>query len=91
MTSTVTNSNVAITSLTACRGLAASWIVLYHFQPDLNRLLPQAAAMKPFLSQGHLAVPLFFILSGFVLSYGIAAGAICRIKVVGHKTDIHGG
>lgn len=62
-----------ITSLTSLRGLAASWIVLYHFQSDIYRLFPKSIALEPFLSQGHLAVACFFILSGFVLFYNYAS------------------
>jgi len=51
-----------IKSLTALRGIAAIWIVLHHFWP-------QTAGATPFLiAKGYLAVDLFFILSGLVLT-----------------------
>lgn len=77
--SAATKSNVPIASLTSVRGLAASWIVLYHFQGDLYRLFPRSISLKPFLFQGQLAVACFFILSGFVLSYNYAD----RLQVFG--------
>ena len=58
-----------IDPLTGIRGLAATWVVLYHFLPDLEALLPASAIASPFLGQGHFAVPMFFVLSGFLLTY----------------------
>ncbi len=59
------NSKPMFHSLTALRGLAAWWIVLYHFRQDigLDRVRIQA-----FLSPGYLAVDLFFVMSGFVIA-----------------------
>jgi peptidoglycan/LPS O-acetylase OafA/YrhL len=55
-------------SLTPLRGLAALWVILYHFTwqyfPQLNS--------EPFthaVAKGYLAVDLFFLLSGFVLTH----------------------
>ena len=56
-----------IASLTTLRGLAAAWVVGLHLQPVLYPLLPAARVLEPFLSQGHAAVPLFFVLSGYVI------------------------
>jgi peptidoglycan/LPS O-acetylase OafA/YrhL len=55
-------------SLTPLRGIAAIWVVLYHFgvlyfpnlQPDRYTAL---------LNKGYLAVDLFFMLSGFVMTH----------------------
>jgi peptidoglycan/LPS O-acetylase OafA/YrhL len=56
--------------LTALRGLAAWWVVLYHFDTYLLPYLPSPAFYL--VSKGYLAVDLFFCLSGFViyLNYG---------------------
>jgi len=56
--------------LTAIRGLAAWWVVLFHMRVLLAPWLPAGAIA--FLAHGNLAVDLFFILSGFVmaLNYG---------------------
>jgi peptidoglycan/LPS O-acetylase OafA/YrhL len=62
--------------LTAIRGLAAWWVVLFHLRFLLAPWIPAAAVAV--LARGNLAVDLFFLLSGFVmaLNYGerIAAG-----------------
>lgn len=60
----------AIPALTSLRGLAAWWVVLYHFRDALPAATP--AWLVGVLAQGYLAVDLFFILSGFVLglNYG---------------------
>ncbi|WP_454688594.1 acyltransferase family protein [Achromobacter aloeverae] len=55
-------------SLTPLRGIAAVWVVLYHYgvlyfpsmQPDKHTGL---------LNKGYLAVDLFFLLSGFVMAH----------------------
>jgi len=55
-------------SLTPLRGIAALWVVLYHYAviyfPSLH---PQTYTQL--LGKGYLAVDLFFILSGFVLAH----------------------
>lgn len=61
--------------LTAIRGLAAWWVVLFHLRFLLAPWIPAAALAV--LARGNLAVDLFFILSGFVmaLNYGDRVGA----------------
>ena len=54
--------------LTGLRGIAAVWIVVYHFFPTWRTLIPLDAA-APLAGTGWLAVDLFFVLSGFILSY----------------------
>jgi peptidoglycan/LPS O-acetylase OafA/YrhL len=62
-----------IRSLTGIRGVAATWVVLYHVheRDDLRGVL------KTLVAHGYLAVDLFFLLSGFVMafSYGRLATA----------------
>jgi len=54
-----------ILALTGLRGLAVLWIVLYHL-----RLPPSAPApLRRLIDAGYLGVPLFVMLSGFVLAY----------------------
>jgi peptidoglycan/LPS O-acetylase OafA/YrhL len=56
-----------LTGLTALRGLAAWWVVFYHFAPFLYTHLPLNIWLVA--KKGFLAVDLFFILSGFVIFY----------------------
>ena len=55
-------------SLTSLRGLAALWVVLYHFSvqcfPNLD-----ATPYTHIIHKGYLAVDLFFMLSGFVMTH----------------------
>jgi peptidoglycan/LPS O-acetylase OafA/YrhL len=51
--------------LTALRGIAAWWVVLYHFREATG--LPERDLLMRLLGQGYLAVDFFFILSGFVI------------------------
>lgn len=53
-----------ITGWTALRGVAALWVVLFHFRNPFTPELTQA----PFES-GYLGVELFFVLSGAVMYY----------------------
>lgn len=57
-----TQKPAAIDAFTSLRGLAAWWVVLYHFPPAG---LP--SPLTAFVKQGYLAVDLFFVLSGFVI------------------------
>jgi len=55
-------------ALTPLRGVAALWVVLYHYTfqclPTLN-----SAAYTHLVQKGYLAVDMFFLLSGFVLTH----------------------
>lgn len=54
-----------LTALTALRGIAAWYVVLYHIRMTAADILPpQALAI---FSKGYLAVDFFFLLSGFVI------------------------
>ncbi|GAC1450215.1 MAG: acyltransferase [Isosphaeraceae bacterium] len=70
----------AIDSLTSLRGLAALWVVLYHFQSDIVTLLPLSRSLVPFFNEGHFAVPIFFVLSGYVLTYNYLESIGVRIS-----------
>ncbi len=61
-----------IPSLTSLRGFLAVWVVTYHFWNDVLRLFPLAELLSPIVQLGHMAVPAFFMLSGFVLSFNYA-------------------
>lgn len=53
-------------ALTSVRGLAAWWVVLYHFRAELSQ--SQEHTLQVVASYGYLAVDLFFIMSGFVIA-----------------------
>jgi len=59
----------------ALRGFAALWVVLYHANEGghldgLVQLIPEAFVMIIF-ELGHAGVPIFFVLSGFVIAHSI--------------------
>jgi peptidoglycan/LPS O-acetylase OafA/YrhL len=58
-----------IRALTGIRFAAAAWVVAFHYNEVAVSLLPSLADVAPLFAQGHLAVPFFFILSGFILSH----------------------
>lgn len=57
-----------IKALTGVRFFAALWVVLYHFREGLKPIAILDPLM-PVINDGYLAVPMFFILSGFILSH----------------------
>lgn len=57
-----------IGALTGIRGFAALWVVLHHALPAYP-FLSNHFIINNFLRKGWLGVDLFFILSGFVISY----------------------
>jgi len=66
-----------IGSLTAMRGVAAVWVMLFHidvslFYRDMGALIPRDAT--GLLSKGYLWVDFFFILSGFIIAHVYAEG-----------------
>jgi peptidoglycan/LPS O-acetylase OafA/YrhL len=59
-----------IKALTGLRIIAAVWVVLFHFRPLLWEATPDfSSALAPVLNCGAQGVDLFFILSGFVLTW----------------------
>lgn len=54
-----------VPALTGLRGVAAWWVVLYHFSEPLVDVLP--IWMLALIKHGYLAVDLFFVLSGCVI------------------------
>ena len=59
-----------IKALTGLRIVAAVWVVLFHFRPMLGDVSPGFRdALAPVLNCGAQGVDLFFILSGFVLTW----------------------
>jgi peptidoglycan/LPS O-acetylase OafA/YrhL len=54
-----------IRPLTSIRGLAALWVYLYHN----GNLIPDESAFREFVMHGYYGVDIFFILSGFIISY----------------------
>jgi peptidoglycan/LPS O-acetylase OafA/YrhL len=59
-----------IKALSGLRIIAAVWVVLFHFRPLLEQSAPGfGSALAPVLNCGAQGVDLFFILSGFVLTW----------------------
>jgi len=59
-----------IRALSGLRIVAALWVVLFHFRPLLAQASPSlGSALAPVLDAGAQGVDLFFILSGFVLTW----------------------
>lgn len=69
--------------VTALRGFAALWVVLFHLwtsEPTGTTYLPRWIAVGLF-QWGQLGVPVFFALSGFVISHSVAARTVDRGEV----------
>ena len=61
-----------LSALTGLRYAAAIWVVLFHVAPIQGESV--ARPIRDFIGVGYLAVSLFFVLSGFVLSYSYLDG-----------------
>jgi peptidoglycan/LPS O-acetylase OafA/YrhL len=60
-------------ALTSLRGVAALWVILFHLRHEIRTLPPAFSDLiRPFIGQGYLGVDLFFVLSGFVITYNYA-------------------
>ncbi|MDP9026084.1 MAG: acyltransferase [Actinomycetota bacterium] len=65
----VTARRAEIRQLTGVRFLAATWVVLYHFQFMIFGLIPELRPVGFLFDSGYLAVDLFFVLSGYIIAY----------------------
>ncbi len=63
---------VALPALTGVRFFAAFYVVVGHGLPWLENRVVLPTPIETFLANGYLAVCLFFLLSGFILSYTYA-------------------
>jgi peptidoglycan/LPS O-acetylase OafA/YrhL len=67
------------------RGIAAMSVVLYHLsgnlQPELGTFLPNILTVL--FSYGFIGVPIFFVISGFVISFSIGSESVTS-KYVGN-------
>ena len=59
----------SLPALTGIRFFAACYVVLGHALPWVEHRAALTSPLKTFLSNGYLAVCLFFLLSGFILAY----------------------
>ncbi len=67
-----TGAPVTIRALTGIRALAAGWVVLEHYKEPLFDLAPGLQFLVPLVRGGYLGVEVFFVLSGFIISYNYA-------------------
>ncbi len=82
---TIAYRNREVLSLTGLRGVAACYVMLYHFEWSWGLQHP-AGLLATFLNHGYLSVDLFFMLSGFVMSMvyiGHDAGPGFRLDYTG--------
>ena len=82
-------SSIAINRLAfadGLRGFAAFWVVLYHMSEgkhleNLKPLIPQSLCAAIF-DAGHLGVGVFFVLSGFVMTFTVRQATVNRVFAV---------
>jgi peptidoglycan/LPS O-acetylase OafA/YrhL len=58
-------SHKYLSNLTPLRGLAALWVVAFHFQATFMLYVPPGSTYL--ISKGYIMVDLFFIMSGFII------------------------
>lgn len=69
--------------VTALRGTAATWVVLFHLwtsEPTGVTYLPRWVEVGLF-RWGHLGVPVFFALSGFVIAHSVSSRTVDGAEV----------
>ncbi len=61
-----------IPALTGLRIVGAAWVVVFHMQPTLYQSWSGMKIFEPILATGDNGVPLFFLLSGYIIwhNYG---------------------
>ena len=59
-------------ALTSVKGIGAVLVVLYHFQPFFDALVPALRRFDFIVSEGATAVDFFFVVSGFSVCFGYA-------------------
>lgn len=64
-----TSQRPTLDGLTGIRALAAGWVVVEHFRLIIFALLPATVDLTPWIRSGFLGVEVFFVLSGFIISY----------------------
>lgn len=69
-----------IKPLTSIRGLFALYVAIYHIFPRTNL----------FLENGYLSVDLFFVLSGFIMSYVYSTKFSCTLKTKDYLSYLRG-
>ncbi|WP_189419860.1 acyltransferase family protein [Cellvibrio zantedeschiae] len=72
--------SMRLRSIDGLRGIAAMGVVLYHLsgnlKEDLQQLLP--AFLNTIMSYGYLGVPVFFVISGLVISLSIGDSLVTK-------------
>jgi peptidoglycan/LPS O-acetylase OafA/YrhL len=71
-----------IRSLTGLRGVAAVYVVIFHYVPGVGMSNP----LTTLLAHGYLAVDLFFVLSGFVMALNYGHLFETRISLLAYRT-----
>src|ERR1700730_17710246 len=69
-----------IDSLTGLRGVAACWVMLMHFREVTPTRIWQFPILDSIIANGAYGVDVFFVLSGFVISYAYATSFSARLR-----------
>ena len=75
-----------LASLTPLRGIAAMWVVIFHFCWHLPAIHPERYTGAVY--KGYLAVDMFFVLSGFVITHVYKEGFARRVTSWRYKNFI---
>ena len=72
-----------LASLTPLRGIAALWVVIFHFCWYFPAVHPERYTGAVY--KGYLAVDMFFVLSGFVITHVYKEGFARRVTGRRHR------
>jgi peptidoglycan/LPS O-acetylase OafA/YrhL len=74
-----------IRQLTGIRIIAALWVLGYHYKNHFGETLAAPSWLADIFAHGYLAVDLFFVLSGFILTHKYADTPINRFDLSAYK------
>ncbi|BDZ45885.1 acyltransferase family protein [Naasia aerilata] len=69
-----------IPALTGLRIVGAVWVALFHFQSPLFDASNTLRLLEPVLAYGPKGVPLFFLLSGYIIWHNYGSARLLRSK-----------
>lgn len=69
-----------IPALTGLRMIGAGWVVLFHFQATLYSTFPALQFFAPIIGVGDFGVPLFFILSGYIIWHNYGTSSLLKVR-----------
>ena len=69
-----------IPALTGLRIVGAGWVALFHFQGPIFDASQSLQTLAPVFAAGYKGVPLFFLLSGYIIWHNYGSARLLRVR-----------